>query len=282
MPQFLLSLLHLSQISFPGAFFWQTASSCWGPDLENKLGVEAIQSVFHVVLPSLQLICDMVHCLAERALFSSSFVDVFWWFLPLNAPIMLYDICHWWFFLSEGNRWTKYLAHPKIRRLKHCLLMFASLVALDGFHLLLSIQLTANLTLEWSDGSMFYPLTHIYAKTPFCCIETVANNALNCRHIVFDRLSANTPSTLNTAFSLTNVHAKWRIHSFLISSTPLLSHPISIYDRPKQVCGVFLVFSWTTVEFGGPECSASFGSVQLRLKSAYHLLTIVSDGADSD
>ena len=36
----------------------------------------------------------------------------------------------------------------------------------------------------------------------------------------------------------------------------------------------FLVFSWTTAEFGQPECSASFVSVQLHLKSAYHLLTM--------
>ena len=57
--------------------------------------------------------------------------------------------------------------------------MFASLVTLDGFHLLLSVstQLTA-------DGSMFHPLSHIYAKTLFCCVETVANNALNGRCIV--------------------------------------------------------------------------------------------------
>ena len=29
---------------------------------------------------------------------------------------MLYDICYWWFFLSQDNQWTKYLAHPKIGR----------------------------------------------------------------------------------------------------------------------------------------------------------------------
>ena len=44
----------------------------------------------------------------------------------------------------------------------------------------------------------------------------------------------------------------------------------------------FLVFSWTTAEFGRPECSASFVSVQLHLKTAYNLLTIVSDGAESE
>ena len=118
--------------------------------------------------------------------------------------------------------------------------MFASLVTLDGFHLQLSIQLTADLTLEWSGRSMFHPLSHIYTKTPFCCSETVANNSLNCqRVIIFDWLWANVSPSLNTAFSLTNVHVKWWIHCFLISSTPLLSYATSIYDRPKRVCGVF-------------------------------------------
>ena len=80
-------------------------------------------------------------------------------------------------------------AHSKIQRRKPCLLMFASLVALDGFHLPLSTHLIADLTLEGSGGFMFHPLSHIYAKTPFCCVETVANKALNCRCIVvFDRL----------------------------------------------------------------------------------------------
>ena len=94
-PQFLISLLHWSQISFTRAFFWglQTASSHWEPGLENRVGVEAIWSAIHVVLSPLRSTCDTVHCLGERALFSSSFVAVFWWFLPSNATIMLYDIC---------------------------------------------------------------------------------------------------------------------------------------------------------------------------------------------
>ena len=189
MPLFLIWLLHWSQISkFPGAFFCslQTANSCWRPDHENRVSVEAIWSTIHVVLPSLWSTCDTVHCLGERALSSSSFEAISLRFLPSNAPIMLYNIHYWWFFLSQGNRWTKYLAHPKIQRPKPCLLMFVSLVTLDGFHLLLPTQLTADLTPEWSGGSMFHPLSHIHAKTPLCCIETVANNALNHRHIVFD------------------------------------------------------------------------------------------------
>ena len=180
--------------------------------------MEAIWSAIHVVLPSLQLTCDMVNCLGERSLFSSSFVVVFWQFLPSYAPIMLYNICYWLFFLSQGNWWTKYLAYPKIWRPKPCLLMFVSLVALNSFHLLLSNQLTANLTPEWSGRSMFRLLSHIYTKIPFCCVETVANNTLNRQRVfVVDQLWENTAHALNTAFSLTNVHAKWWIHCLLIS-----------------------------------------------------------------
>ena len=58
----------------------------------------------------------------------------------------------------------------------------------------------------------------------------------------FYRLGANATPTLNTTFSLTNVHAKWWIHCLLISSTPLLTHATSIYDWPKWVYGGFGVF----------------------------------------
>ena len=120
--------------------------------------------------------------------------------------------------------------------------MFASLVTLDGFHLLLFTQLTVDLSPEWSGGSMFHPSSHIHAKT-FFCIEIIVNNALNHRCVVvFDRLWANIAPTMNTAFSLTNVHAKWWIHWLLILSTPLLSHATSVYNWPKQVSRIFGVF----------------------------------------
>ena len=135
-------LLHWSQVSLLGAFFWgmQTVSGCWGPDLENGVGPEAIPSAIHEVLLSLRSTCNKVHCLGERALISSSFVAVFWWFLPSNATKMLYNIRYRCFFLSQGNWWTKYLVNPKIRRPKPYLLMFTSLVILDGFHQLIWLR----------------------------------------------------------------------------------------------------------------------------------------------
>ena len=79
---------------------------------------------------------------------------------------MPYNILYWWFFHEQND-----LGHSKIRRSKPRLLMFASLVALDGFHLLLSTQLTVDLTLEWSDWSMRLPLAYIYVKKFFFSLK---------------------------------------------------------------------------------------------------------------
>ena len=70
-PQFLISLLHWSQISFPGAFFWglQTASSRWRPDLKSRVCKEAIQSAIPIILPSLGSTCETVHCLCQKHFF---------------------------------------------------------------------------------------------------------------------------------------------------------------------------------------------------------------------
>ena len=121
---------------------------------------------------------------------------------------------------------------------------------------------------------------HIFMQKLIFVVLKWLQTTLNYRH-VFDQLWANAAPTLNTAFSLTNIHAKWWIHCLLISSSPLLSHATSIYDWPKQVWS-FLVFSGTTAKFKQLGLSASFVSVWPHLKSAYHLLTVVSDGSESE
>ena len=151
----------------------------------------------------------------------------------VNAPITPYNIRYWWFFLSRGNRWIEYRAHPKIRRPKLYQLTFASLIALDGFRPLLSTQLTADLTLECSDGSIFHPSPHIAWKNPYYCAETAPNSTLNLnrrRVVVFDQLWAYVVHISNRAFSCSNLHAKWWIHCLLISLRCQLSHatPITI------------------------------------------------------
>ena len=151
---------------------------------------------------------------------------------------------------------------------KTCLLMFTSLVALGGFHLLLSTQLTADLT---------HPLLNIYTKTP-CCIETVTNmlwiiNALlfliDCEQTHFEN------SFLNDKCSCKMVNT---LPSDIFNSSAI-SRNFNVRSAKTSLWN-FLLFSTTTAEFGRPERSESFVSVQLCLKSAYHLLTVVSDGAE--
>ena len=243
------------------------------------MGMEAIRNAIHVVLPSLQSTCDTVHCLGERALLSSSFVAVFWRFLPSNTPIMLYNIWYWWFLLSQGNWWTKYLVHPKIRRPRPCLLMFGLLVTLNNFHPLLFTQLTANLTSEWSGGSMFYPLSYNYAKTSFCYVETVANNALNHgRVIVFDQ----------TRYPLWTQLSYWQMIMQNGEYTAFWYLQLLCFLTQLQFMigqNEFVEFLWC---FPGQLPNLCDLSVQAlfaarsHLKSAYHLLTVVSNGAESE
>ena len=222
------------------------------------------------------LTCDTVHCLGERALFSS-FVTIFWWFLPSNAPIMLYNICYCGSSINEQNT----LSIPKYRGLNlacWCLHLWLLWMAFTC-----CCPLSWQLIWFWSEvvDPCFIHYHIFIQKLLFCCIETVANNTLNCQ-LVLDWLWANTAPTLNIAFSLTNVHAKQWIHCLLISSIPLLSHATSIHNRLKRVCRVFLVFSGTTAEFGWSEHSASFVLVWAHLKPAYNFLAVIFNGAESE
>ena len=79
--------------------------------------------------------------------------------------------------------------------------------------------------------------------------------------------------TLNTTFSLTNV-----LLSDIFNSSAILWN-FNLWST-KMSLWSFQVFSGTTAKFGQPEHSASFVSVRPCLKSAYHFLTIVSDGAE--
>ena len=166
----------------------------------------------------------------------------------------------------------KYLTHPTIRRPKPCLLMFASLVTLDGFHLLLSTPLTAGLIPEWSGGSMFHPLSHIYPKTLFCCVETVANNVdalflIDCEqtwHSLWTQLSHWQMFMQNGEYI-----AFWYFQ--LLCYLTQLQFTIGQNDFVEFLC------------FLGQQPNLSDLSVQhhlfvrSRLKLAYHLLTIVSE-----
>ena len=81
-------------------------------------------------------------------------------------------------------------------------------------------------------------------------------------------------------------------HSFLIDKylcKMVNTLPSDIFNFSAISCSFnlqlakmsFLMFSGTTAKFGQPEHSASFVLVRSRLKSAYHLLTVVSNRAES-
>ena len=119
-------------------------------------------------------------------------------------------------------------------------------------------------------------------KNSFSFSWNSCKHALNRRRfVVFDRLWANAAPTLNAAFSLTNLLAKWWIHIpsdiFNSCTIPRNSNLRSAKTNLRSV----LVFSGTTAKFGWPERSVTFISVQQSWKSAYHFLTVVYDGSES-
>ena len=79
-------------------------------------------------------------------------------------------------------------------------------------------------------GSMFHPLSHIDAKTPFRYIET---------HCCFWSTVSKRGTHFEHSFLIDKSSCKMWIHYLLISSTPLLSHATSIYDQPKWVFWCF-------------------------------------------
>ena len=166
------------------------------------------------------------------------FLLYLWLFLVIfssNAPIMLYNISYWWFFLSQGNWWTKCFAHPKIQKPKPCLLMFASLVTLDGFHLLLSTQLMVDLTLEWSGQSIFHPLSYIYKKNSFLlCWNSCKQHSESSTHCCFGLIISK--------------HLTHFEHSFFIDNSSSISYNFNLRLN-KTSLGSFLVFSGITAEF---------------------------------
>ena len=247
----------------PNLFFWsifflrsENSRLSLGSDLENRVGAEATRSAIHVVLVSLQSNCDTVK--EHFFLICCRFLGDYF----LQTHQLCYII-----FAIDCSSFHKVIDEQSTLRIqnteaKTLLLMFASLVALDGYYLLLFTQLTADLTLEWRGGCL--SIVTYLRKNSFCCVQTV------------DRLWVNAAPNLNTAFSLTNAHAKWWIHCLLISSIPLLSYATSIYDRPKRVCGVFWCFLgncriWATCAFGViVSCATAF-------KVSIPSLTVVSD-----
>ena len=113
--------------------------------------------------------------------------------------------------------------------------MFVTLIAFDGFHLLLSTQLTADLTPEWSGGSI---ITYLCKKLLFVALKQLQTTLWIIDALLFLIDCVQIWHPLWTQLP----HAKWWILCFLMSSTPLLSNATLIYDQSKWDCRIFLCF----------------------------------------
>ena len=177
---------------------------------------------------------------------------------------MLYDICYWWSFLflkviDEQNT----LCIPKYGGQNlgcwclHNWTAFTCCCPLTW----LSIWLWREVV------DLCFIHCHIFMqKLLFVVLKQLQTMLWIVNSFLFLINWANVAPTLNAAFSLTNVHVKWSIRCLLF-----------MIGQNK-----FLVFFGTTAKFGQPKHSVSFVSVQPCLKLAYHLLTVVSDGAESE
>ena len=193
----------------------ETASGLRGPDLENRMGAETI----HVALPSLRSTCDIVHCLCER--------------------IFVFDGSS---FLKEINKQIPCASQntePKA--------LPADVWVFGRFRRLLP---TAVHKADcWLDSGVKWWI-HVSSIVTYWRKNSFLLRWNSCKQCS----ESSTAPTLNIAFSLISVHAKWWIYCLLISSTPLLSYATSIYDWPKRVCGVFWCFRdnsriWATWAF---------------------------------
>ena len=107
---------------------------------------------------------------------------------------------------------------------------------------------------------------HSESSMHFCFWSTMSKRSTHFKHsFLIDKCSWKMVNTL--LFDIFNFFAISCNFNLQLARMSLLS---------------FLLFSETTIEFGWPEHSASFVSIRLRLKSAHHLLTVVSDGAESE
>ena len=136
----------------------------------------------------------------------------------------------------------------------------------------------------WFDprGKWWIHVSSIYAKTSFCCIETVANNALNHEHIfVFDCKLTQYPlwthlSHWQMFMQNGQYTAFWYLQLLCYLTTT------SIYNWLKWVCAIFWCFPGQLPNLGNLSVQYHLCLYDQHLKSAYHLLTIISDGSESE
>ena len=167
---------------------------------------------------------------------------------------MLYNIYYWWFCLSQGNWWRKYLAHPKIWRWKPCLLMFVfGRLSPAAVH---SGDCRFNSWAKWwihlfihchifTQKLLFIALKQL--QTMCCFWSTWSKHSTHFEHsFLFDKCSCKKVNKLPS--DIFNSSTFSRNFNLRLAKTSLWS---------------FLVFSGTIAKFGRSERSASLVCMSL-------------------
>ena len=122
---------------------------------------------------------------------------------------------------------------------------------------------------------MFYPLSNIYAKTPFLLHwNSCEQRSESSTHCCFWSTVSKRTSHFEHSFLIDKCSGK--MVNILYSDIFYSSYIPDDFNLgwDKTSFWIFLVFSGRTAELVWPEGSAPFVSVRPRLKSAYHLLSI--------
>ena len=187
---------------------------------------------------------------------------------------MLHNSLYWWFFLFQGNQWTKYHTEAKTLPADVCVFSHFGRLSPAAVH-----------SADWRFDSGTRWWTHALFIVTYLCKNFFFLHWNSCKQcfesLLFLIDCEQTQQPLLTQLSHCQMFkqngehtAFWYLHFFCYLTQ--LQFTIS-----QNGLWNFLVFSEPTAKFGRPECSVSFVSVWPRLKSAYHLLTIVSNGAES-
>ena len=169
----------------------------------------------------------------------------FWCFVPLNAPVRLYNIRYWCFFLSQCNRWKNTLRIPKYgsqNLVCWCLCLWSLWAAfISGYSL---SWLLIWLRSEVVDLCFIY--CHILTQTILLLrLNSCKQLSKSLRRCCFWSAMSKRGTFFELGFLIDRCSCKIVNTMPFNIFTPLLSHTTSIYDRPWWS---FLFFSSTTAD----------------------------------
>ena len=208
--------------------------------------------------------------------FSFSFVTIFWWFFPSYTPVMLYNICYGCFFLSPSNRWTKYLAKAKTLPVDICVFGRFEWLSPAAVH-------SADCRFDSRGERWIHVLsiiTCLRKKVLFVWLKQLQTTLWIVDALLFLIDSEQRGNHFEHRYLIDKCSCKMvNTQPSGIFSSSAISCNFNLRSA-KTSFGDFWCFPRTQRDLG--DLSVQYNlSVRPHLKSAYHLLTIVSDGVET-